>query len=512
MRARLEQLWIQLVDFVRAQPPARRIVLATTGVGSLVVVLGLAWWVQRPLYRPLFTNLAEQDASAIVEALRAEKVPFRLEDGGRAILVPAERLYELRLALASRGLPEGGGVGFELFDRQTLGQTDFLQRSNYQRALQGELARTISRLGGVESARVHLALPERSLFVGEDRRPSASVVVKLAPGRALSAAQIDGIVHLVAASVEGLAADGVTVVDEGGRMLTTDRRGGETVGAWSGALEMQASIERQLAERVESMLAAVVGRDKAVARVAATLEAARVERTEETYDPERTALRTQRTTREQTTGARTGGGAPGVQSNLTNDPAAVNEPEGPRTERRDESQSYEVSKVVSHTVAPAGVVKQLSVAVLIDGTYTGAGAARKFTPRPAEEVARLKELVKNAVGFSEARGDRIEITSVPFQSEPAATGEGVLAALGTWLPALLMRLLAVGLVAAGLFYVVRPLVLGLAARGSEGRAALPEAAAAQLTQDNLALTQQNPERAAQLVREWLREGAPAIEG
>ena len=480
MRARLEQLWIQLLDFVRAQPPARRIVLATTGVGSFVVVLGLAWWVQRPLYRPLFTNLAEQDASAIVEALRAEKVPFRLKDGGRAILVPAEQLYELRLALASRGLPEGGSVGFELFDRQTLGQTDFLQRLNYQRALQGELARTISRLGGVESARVHLALPERSLLVGEDRRPSASVVVKLAPGRALSAAQIDGIVHLVAASVEGLAADGVTVVGEGGRMLTTDRRGGETLGASSGALEMQASIERQLAERVESMLAAVVGREKAIARVAATLDLARVERTEETYDPERTALRTQRTTREQ--------------------------------ERRDESQSYEVSKVVSHTVAPAGVVKQLSVAVLIDGTYTGAGAARKFTPRPAEELARLKELVKNAVGFSEARGDRIEITSVPFQSEPAAAGEGVLAALGTWLPALLMRLLAVGLVAAGLFYVVRPLVLGLAARTSEGRAALPQAAAAQLTQDNLALTQQNPERAAQLVREWLREGAPAIEG
>src|SRR5437867_2542961 len=446
MTARLEQLWAQLVDFFRAQPPARRIVLIATGVGSLTAVLALAWWVQRPLYRPLFTNLAEQDASAIVEALRAEKVPFRLEDGGRAILVPAERLYELRLALASRGLPGGGGVGFELFDRQTLGQTDFLQRLNYQRALQGELARTISRLGGVESARVHLALPERSLLVGEGRRPSASVVVKLAPGRALSAAQIDGIVHLVAASVEGLAADGVTVVGEGGRMLTTDRRGGETLGDSSGALEMQASIERQLAERVESMLAAVVGREKAIARVAATLDLARVERTEETYDPERTALRTQRTTREQ--------------------------------ERRDESQSYEVSKVVSHTVAPAGVVKQLSVAVLIDGTYTGAGAARKFTPRPAEELDRLKELVKNAVGFSEPRGDRIELTSVPFQTEPWTSGESVLAALGTWLPALLMRLLAVGLVAAGLFYVVRPLVLGLAARGGEGRTALPEATAA----------------------------------
>src|SRR3989454_2638907 len=416
MAARLERLWSQLAAFFLAQPPARRVAIGAVGLVSMAAVLALAWWVQRPLYRPLFTNLAERDASAIVEALKAQKVPFELEDGGRAVLVPAERQYEMRLALASRGLPEGGGVGFEIFDKQSLGQTDFLQRLNYQRALQGELGRTIGQLGGVESARVHLALPERSLFVGEDRRPSASVVVKPAPGRALSAAQIDGIVHLVAASVEGLAADGVTVVDEGGRMLATDRRGGETVGAWSGALEMQASIERQLAERVESMLGAVVGRDKAVARVAATLEAARVERTEETYDPERTALRTQRTTREQ--------------------------------ERRDESQSYEVSKVVSHTVAPAGVVKQLSVAVLIDGTYTGAGAARKFTPRPAEELARLKELVKNAVGFSEARGDRIEITSVPFQSEAAAAGEGVLAALDTWLPALLMRLLAVGPVAA----------------------------------------------------------------
>src|SRR5713101_299438 len=512
MRARLEQLWIQLVEFVRAQPPARRIVLATTGVGSLVVVLGLAWWVQRPLYRPLFTNLAEPDASAIVEALCAEKVPFRLEDGGRAILVPAERLYELRLALASRGLPEGGGVGFELFDRQTLGQTDFLQRLNYQRALQGELARTISRLGGVESARVHLAFPERSLFVGEDRRPSASVAVKLAPGRALSAGQIDGIVHLVAASVEGLAADAVTVVDEGGRMLTTDRRGGEA-GASRTALEMQASIERQLAERVESMLGAVVGRDKAIARVAATLDFARVERSEETYDPERTALRTQRSTREVTSGTSTGGGAPGVQPNPTNEPGATTEPENPRTERRDESQNYEVSKVVSHTIAPAGAVKQLSVAVLIDGTYTGSGTARRFTPRPGEELDRLRELVKNAVGFSEARGDRIEVTSMPFQSEPAPAGQGVLAALGTWVPTLLMRLLAVGLAAAGLFYVVRPLLVGLSARaGVEGRGALAEAAAARLTQENLALTQQNPERAAQLVREWLREGAPAIEG
>src|SRR6185503_18661980 len=297
MAARVQQMWEQLGAFFMSQPPARRVLIGSVGVVSLVTVLGIAWWVQQPLFRPLFTNLGQQDAASIVEALRAEKVPFQLEDGGRAVLVPAEKLYELRLSLASRGLPEGGGVGFEIFDKQSLGQTDFVQRLNYQRALQGELGRTIGELGGVESARVHLALPERSLFVAEDRRPSASVVVKLVSGRALSPAQIDGIVHLVASSVEGLAAEQVTVVDEGGRMLTQNRPRDETTGVTGTALEYQASLERQLAERVESMLGAVVGRDKTIARVAATVDFSRSERTEESYDPDRTALKTQRTMR-----------------------------------------------------------------------------------------------------------------------------------------------------------------------------------------------------------------------
>jgi len=512
MGARLERLWTQLAAFFLAQPPARRIAIGTVGLVSMAAVLGLAWWAQRPLYRPLFTNLAERDASAIVQALKAEKVPFELEDGGRAVLVPSERQYEMRLALASRGLPEGGGVGFEIFDKQSLGQTDFLQRLNYQRALQGELGRTIGQLGGVESARVHLALPERSLFVAEDRRPSASVVVKLIQGRTLSAAQIDGIVHLVAASVEGLQPDGVTVVDEGGRILTSDRRGAEAAGTSNVPIEIQQTLERGAEERIESMLGAVVGRDKVVARVAASLDFARVERTEETYDPDRTAIRTQRTTREETIGQKTPGGAPGVQANLTNDPAATTGPDGPKSERRDETQSYEVSKVTSRTIAPVGAVKQLSVAVLIDGTYTeGEGGKRVFTARPSEEIDRLRELVKSAVGISESRGDKIEITSVPFQSEPLPAGEGAFGAVGRWAPAVLTRLLAVAFAAAMLLYVVRPVVLGVASRlpGPRGIGAM-EGAVAQLTHENLALTQQHPERAAQLVREWLREGAPQV--
>jgi flagellar M-ring protein FliF len=515
MNERVQQLWAQVVAFFLAQPPARRMAIATVGLGSVVGVLALAWWVQRPLMRPLFTNLAERDASAIVQALQAEKVPFTLDDGGRAVLVPSERLYELRLSLASRGLPEGGGVGFEIFDKQALGQTDFLQHLNYQRALQGELGRTIAQLGGVESARVHLALPERSLFVAEDRRPSASVVVKLASGRTLARAQIDGIVHLVAASVEGMDPAAVTVVDEGGRILTPDRSEAENGGASGGALEIQRSTERQLEERVESMLGTVVGRDKAVARVAATLDFARVERTEETYDPDKTALRTAHTTREKTTDAKPQGGPPGTQANLTNEAGGGSETEGVKSERRDESQSYEVSKVVSRTVAPVGLMKQLSVAVLIDGTYTEKDGKRVFAPRPQEELDRLRELVKSAIGFSDERKDKIEIASVPFQAEEVAAGEGVLGVVGRWAPPVLTRLLAVLFAGGMLLYVVRPLILSLATRRVGVAGTLPggavltgmDAAMAELAQHNVALTQQNPERAARLVREWLRESA-----
>src|SRR5581483_9029033 len=377
---RLQQIVAQVWAFFMAQPPARRATLLVVGVGSTAAILGLAWWVQRPLMRPLFTNLSESDAAAIVQELRAQKVEYQLDDGGRAVLVPAEKLYDLRLALASRGLPAGGGVGFEVFDKQSLGQTDFLQHLNYQRALQGELARTISQLGGVESARVHLAIPERSLFVSRDRRPSASVVVKLASGRTLARSQIDGIVHLVAASVEGMDADSVTVVDESGHGLTQDRRGVDATGASSAALEYQQAIERDLGERVESMLAAVVGRDRAIARVAATLDFSRVERTEETYDPDKTALKSTHTTREQNAGARPAGGVAGAQANLTNEKPQPAEPgEGPKSERRDEAQNFEVSKVVSRTVGAAGSVKQLSVAVLIDGTYAEQGGKKVFT-------------------------------------------------------------------------------------------------------------------------------------
>src|SRR5215470_15450648 len=241
---RLRAVALRIRDFFLALPPARRLSFLALTVAVVVGTGLLAVWVQRPQYRVLFSNLSGPDGAAVIEYLKSEHIPYRASEGGAAIEVDAGRVYETRLALAGRGIPQGGGVGFEIFDKQTLGMTDFVQRLNYQRALQGELARSIAELDTVESARVHLAMPERSLFVSEERRPSASVVVKLKPGRVLAPEQIGGIVHLVAASVEGLRPNDVTVVDVNGDVLTreTDEPGGQPSG--HGLLAFQLSVEQ----------------------------------------------------------------------------------------------------------------------------------------------------------------------------------------------------------------------------------------------------------------------------
>jgi flagellar M-ring protein FliF len=491
---RLRTMWANATAFLAGLSAGRRLAVLGVALTMLSLVAAVAWRVQAPVYRPLFTNLDADDAAAIRERLAAEGVPYRTDDGGHALLVPADRLYGLRLSLASRGLPAGGGVGFELFDHQAPGQTDFMQRLSYQRALQGELARTIAELGGVDSARVHLALADHPDGTASDHRASASVVVKLARGARLAPAQIDGIVHLVAASVEGLLPDAVTVVDESGRVLTAAPRSDESLGIESAAVGYQRAIERSAEERIESLLAPVVGAGKVVARVAATIDFARTERTEETYDPDKTVVRESSATRE------TGAASPRVDASAS-----------PRIERRDEKQSFDVSKTVSRTVAPVGTVKALSVAVLIDGTYRDEDGRRVFVPRSDDEIERLKALVASAVGVSDARGDRLEVTSAPFQSPEPEPVQGFLAATPSWAPPLAARLVAVLFALGALTLVVRPVVRALATArsGPEIRLGERAGAAGELARENVTLAQQNPERAAQLVREWLAENAKA---
>jgi len=516
---RIRALLVQIRNFFLALPPARRISFIALTAGVLAATVGLAVWVQQPQYRVLFANLGSNDAAAVVDYLKTEKIPYRVGENGTSIEVASSRVYETRLALAGKGVPQGGGVGFEIFDKQALGMTDFVQRLNYQRALQGELARTISELAAVESARVHLALPERSLFVNEERRPSASVVVKLRPGRVLAPEQIAGVVHLVAASVEGLKPADVTVVDINGQVLTReaeDTANGQPPG--QGMLAYQRTVEQSYTERIESMLERVLGPGHALARVTVALDLAQVEKTEESFDPDRVAVKNEKRSKEKNTST-AAAGVPGVNATLTNDPAATAQSDGPHNEREDSTLSYEISKVTSHRVETMGGIHKLSVAVLIDGTYQGDGKARTFVPRPTEEIDRYRELIKRAVGFNEERGDQIEVASAPFQSavQDAPEAPGSLARIGEWSDVLWRAGGLVALVVIAL-WVVRPFLLAMVNRApvlprparitatvQEPLGQAQVAQVAQVAQPTalLEVARLNPAETAQVIKGWV---------
>ncbi len=512
---RLTALLTQLRDFFLALPPARRLTFVALTVGVLVGTGGLAWWVQQPQYRVLYSGLGGSDAGGVIEYLKAEKIPYRVGDTSGNIEVAASRLYETRMALAARGIPQGGGVGFEIFDKQTLGMTDFVQRLNYQRALQGELARSITELDTVEAARVHLAMPERSLFVAEERRPSASVVLKLRPGRTLAPEQIAGVVNLVAASVEGLRPNDVTVVDVNGQVLTHDTQDEEANrGTGKGLLTFQRDMEQNYTENIESMLARVLGPGHALARVTVALDMAQVEKTEESFDPDRVAIRNEKRSKEKNaTGAAANPGA-SVSATLSNEAPAQAESNGPTAEREDSTLSYEVSKITSRRVEAMGAVRKLSVAVLVDGTWQGEGEARTFVPRPSEEIDRYRELIKRAVGFNEERGDQIEVASAPFQSAAAVEAPeapGMLARIGAF-SEVLWRLAGLLVVLVVVMTVIRPFLLAMASRApvttSEPYLPPPTARASvgsdlPVPSGMLHMASQNPERTAEVIRQWL---------
>jgi flagellar M-ring protein FliF len=516
---RLNLLAQQLKGFFLSLPPARRWTFVALTVGVLLGTIALAVWIERPQYRVLFANLDGTDAAAAIEYLKGEKIPYRVSDDKGAIEVPAERVYETRMALAGRGIPQGGGVGFEIFDKQTIGMTDFVQRLDYQRALQGELARTIGELAAVESARVHLALPERSLFVTEDRRPSASVVVRLRAGRSLQSDQVNGIVHLVASSVEGLRPGDVTVVDINGQVLSRDTAADGERAPAQGLRAFQKEIEQGYAERIESMLERVLGPGHAVARVTVALDLSQEERTEESYDPDKTAVRSEkRSTESNVSGSASG--VPGVAAVLTNDTQqkTTTPEEGPRSERQDSLLSYEVTKVTSRRVESGGGIRRVSVAVLIDGIQQGDGAQKTFAPRPQEELDRYRELIKRSVGFNDERGDQIELVSAPFQSnmaEPPAP-PSLLERLAGWQEALwraggLAVILLVGLM------VVRPFLMAMVSRVPLPVPELETTATVEEKEDyvinqpvmeNQALTliaRNHPEQTAMVIKHWVAE-------
>ncbi|HJL20374.1 MAG TPA: flagellar basal-body MS-ring/collar protein FliF [Sandaracinaceae bacterium LLY-WYZ-13_1] len=415
------------------------------GAGVLVAVLVLvAAHGSEPSYAVLFSNLAQDDAARIVERLGAMNVDYQLEDGGTTIRVPEGSVHETRLTLANEGLPNGGGVGFELFDTQRFGESDFSEQVQFRRALEGELARTISHLAGVQRARVHLVLPERTLFASEEREASASVALHLNPGWQIREEQVQGVAHLVASSVPGLSPENVTVVDGNGRPLEHGGGGEEAVA--TDAEELRRQIERGRQRAVQQLLDASLGPGAAVVRVSADVNMSREEHLQETYDPDRVATRSFEVTEERSDDAEAGAqGVPGAASNLPGGEGA--EEQGGQAAdlaRRHERRNFEVTKTVRRAVHPVGRISRLTVAVVVDGHWTGEGDARTFEPRDDEELARIRSLVTTAAGIDEGRGDAISVECVPFADSETPMARVELDPLARWEPYLPWAAAALG--------------------------------------------------------------------
>jgi flagellar M-ring protein FliF len=396
-------------------PASGKMSLLIVIIGAVVASLLLQSHYKHAGYQYLFTNLTITDANAISERLQSMNVPVEMR--GDAILVPGNRVLELRNSLASEGLPRGGGVGFEIFDQKNFGETEFQQRINYTRAIQGELARTIQSIDGIEKARVHIVMPEKSLFAADSRQPTASIAITLFKGRRLADAQIKGMVHLVQTSIEGLTENNITVIDQNGNMLfkgTGDDRNGNS----SKQLEIQANIESGLEKGVRDMIERVVGSGAVTVRVSTVLNMSQVEKMVEQVDPEsRVAISENTSTQTSSGSSGAPGGTPGAAANLPEGGGTTSANSRSDNSKNTETTStYAVSKTTQKIIEPVGTIKKLSVAVVVDGTYKAKeDGTKEYQPRPAEEIAKLEELVKKAVGFSKDRGDEVKVENMQFE-------------------------------------------------------------------------------------------------
>ncbi|MCI0508862.1 flagellar M-ring protein FliF [Chromohalobacter marismortui] len=487
------------IDRLRGNPRVPLIIAAAVCVAIIAVLL---LWARSPEYRVLYSTLTQKDGGKIVTELDSMGVPYQFSENGQALLVPADRVNRLRLLLAEQGLPEASGVGFELMDRQDFGISQFNEHVNYQRALQGELARTIEALGPVSSARVHLAMAKPSVFVRESEPASASVVLDLQRGRVLGEGQVQAIMHMVSSSVSELATSAVTVVDQSGRLLSPANDGNSVL---SGSqLDYAARIERNYAKRIESILAPIVGARNVKAEVSAQLDFSKRESTREIYDPNQppneAAVRSKQTNVSYTGAGNLAMGIPGALSNQPPGIAAspINAPQaddegnqsndgnaaqadaaqgedaqggGNAAAQEETSQgrtssnqtiNYEVDRTVQHIQRQTGTIERLNAAIVIDyrdGVDEDGNPTR--VPLSDEEIANIRSLAQQAIGFSAARGDQLEVVNSPFEEtskqRPAAPWWE---SPRLWsLAATLGQYLLIGLVALFLWFkVLRPLI------------------------------------------------------
>ncbi len=424
--ARLQERFTQLTD-------NQKIGIMFGVAFAVALVIGASiWWSQPPEYRVLFRDVSDRDGGPILASLQQLNVPYKLAEGGSAILVPASQVYEIRLKLAGQGLPKGSVVGYELMDTQKLGISQFGEQTNYYRALEGELTRTIQAISAIQAARVHLAFPKASVFVREQQKPTASVLLTMRSGKSIDAGQVNGITHLISSSVPDLPAKNVTIIDQNGDMLSGSPVAATSSGLNPTQLEYLQRLERGLIKSIEEILIPVVGEENVRARVTADVDFSQAERTEEIYapnaTPEEAAIRSQQSAETSGAGGQPAAGVPGALSNQPpgaasapiTTPAGVpaSAPVGSAatgTTHKESTINYEVGKTVRVVRSPIGGIKRLTAAVVVNyRKVTDKDGKVTMKPLTPQELTQVNNLVKEAMGYSEQRGDSVNVMNTMF--------------------------------------------------------------------------------------------------
>lgn len=521
----------------------QQIVGMIIGIAALFALIAGAWmWGNTPDYRVLYSNLSDRDGGAIIESLQQMNIQYKFADGGGALLVPSNQVHEARLKLASQGLPKGGNVGFELMENQRFGITQFAEQVNYQRALEGELARSVQSIGAVAAARVHLAIPKPSVFVKEQQQPSASVVLSLQDGRPLDSAQVSAIIHLISSSVSGMSAKNVTVVDQNGTLLSASHEGVGSNGMDANQLKYVHQVERSYIDRIETLLSPMLGANNIRAQVSADIDFSRIEQTSEIYKPNQNAaesvVRSQQTSEAMNGSGLNAGGIPGA---LTNQPpvpatapiiagagaAGTNAADSASLSnlQKESTVNYEVDRTIRHTVLPVGSIKRLSVAVVVNGSRKVTDAKGKTSTQSLTDAEKeqINNLVRDVMGFDQNRGDSLNVQVAAFTDNNQIIEEVPLWQRADMIE-LAKDLLKYGLIAVAMLFVVLRVIkpafstlhnmqsnTGGFKAAAEGEAA-PEAAYTPSTpsydqslQTARQIAKQEPKIVASVIKEWVSD-------
>lgn len=522
-------------------PAVRQIGLLIGLAVSIAVAIWVVMWSQTPNYSVLYHNVSTRDAGDIIDLLQKEKIKYQIDTQSGVLLVESRKLHDARIALAAQNLPNQAGQGFEIINKeQGFGTSDLIQTARYQRALEGELATTIMSLAAVENARVHLALPKESAFIRDRRRASASVLLNLATGRKLENEQVSAIMNLVASSVGNMQPEQVTVVDSRGHLLSkSEGMGG--IGTTARQFEYTRQVEAAYVERIENILSPIVGANKVRAQVTVDMDFTRVEMTQESFNPDLPAVRSEQTVEENSRGAAFNAGIPGALSNEPPGPAQAPEQTGqnaaagaettPAKSKRRSTRNYELDRSIVHKRQNPGVAKRLSVAVVVDNkqSVNEEGQPLSIAYKP-EELARFTTLVKEAVGFNILRGDTVNVINAEFTPPPQLGPPAEQSFLDQpWVWDLGKQLLGGIIAAILLFGVLKPVMRNLSRVPATAMTGSDEDSQEDLADDQLTLSEdtgprlpkpneyesdldmarsmvvQEPKRVAQVVKQWINE-------